>query len=98
VERNEERDKSYQLQIRIAKLEYEKEVKEADSQGLCREKERYSNEILKLKIIVEKQQVQYAIERDNARKARVQMLEFQKKKETPKPAVAPGVPNDKDNF
>jgi len=67
---NRVRDEQLQLQTRIAQIENEKQIKEAENQELSREKQRYFDEIIKLKSVVTKQQQAVITERDNAVKAR----------------------------
>lgn len=70
LDRNRIRDEQLALQTKIAQIENEKQIKEAENQELSREKQRYFDEIIKLKSVVTKQQQAVITERDNAVKAR----------------------------
>lgn len=88
LDRNRIRDEQLSLQTKIAQIENEKSIKEAENQELSREKQRYFDEIIKLKSVVTKQQQAVIVERENAVKARNEKSEIENELNVTKQTLA----------
>jgi hypothetical protein len=88
LDRNRIRDEQLALQTKIAQIENEKSIKEAENQELSREKQRYFDEIIKLKSVVTKQQQAVIVERENAVKARNEKSEIENELNVTKQTLA----------
>ncbi len=88
LSRNQVRDEKLALETKIAQVENEKSIKEAENQELSREKQRYFDEIIKLKSVVTKQQQAVIVERENAVKARNEKSEIENELNVTKTTLA----------
>jgi hypothetical protein len=88
LDRNRIRDEYLQKTSEMAALKNEKDIVVAENQELNREKQRYFDEIIKLKSVVTKQQQAVIVERENAVKARNEKSEIENELNVTKQTLA----------